>query len=126
LTSQPRKLNLIQAQNGTRVALNTLEKAVGVTLSFSQVPEIAPKEETRLSLPKIDPYATALQKRPELVSLDDSRKAAEEFAKAAAGQARPSISIQERLLITKMSSFQIAMIGTYPLLPLGGCTIEVK
>ncbi|NLG95243.1 MAG: TolC family protein [Acetomicrobium flavidum] len=88
------ELNLIQAQNGTRVALNTLEKAVGVTLSFSQVPEIAPKEETRLSLPKIDPYATALQKRPELVSLDDSRKAAEELAKAAAGQARPSISIQ--------------------------------
>ena len=88
------ELNLIQAQNGTRVALNTLEKAVGVSLSFSQVPEITPKEEARLSLPQIDPYATALQKRPEIVSLDDSRKAAEELAKAAAGQARPNIYIQ--------------------------------
>jgi len=77
-------------------------------------------------LPKIDPYATALQKRPELVSLDDSRKAAEELAKAAAGQARPSISIQGETSYYEDEFFQIAMIGTYPLLPLGGCTIEVK
>ena len=88
------ELNLIQAQNGTRVALSALEKAVGITLSFPQVPEITPEEEACPPLPQIDPYAMALQYRPELVSLDDSRKAAEELAKAAAGQARPNVYLQ--------------------------------
>ncbi|NLI42974.1 TolC family protein [Acetomicrobium sp.] len=88
------ELNLIQAQNGTRVALSALEKAVGITLSFLQVPEITPEEEACPPLPQIDPYAMALQYRPELVSLDDSRKAAEELAKAAAGQARPNVYLQ--------------------------------
>lgn len=88
------ELNLIQAKNGTQVALSALEKAVGIPLSHEIVPEVSPEEESPFALPQIDPYSIALQYRPELVSLEDSRKAAEELAKAAAGQARPNIYLQ--------------------------------
>jgi len=88
------ELELIQAQNGTRVALSALEKAVGIALSPEQVPEVAPGEEPEIPEPKEDPYEVALQNRPELVSLEDSRKAATEMAKAAAGEARPNISLR--------------------------------
>ncbi len=88
------ELELIQAQNGTRVALSALEKAVGIALSPERVPEVAPGEEPEIPEPKEDPYEVALQNRPELVSLEDSRKAATEMAKAAAGEARPNISLR--------------------------------
>jgi len=46
------ELNLIQAQNGTRVALNTLEKAVGVTFPFHRYLKSLPRKKRACLCPK--------------------------------------------------------------------------
>jgi len=129
------ELELIQAQNGTRVAMSTLEKAVGIALSPEQVPEVAPEKEQAIPEQQggvNDLYEVALQKRPELVSLDDSRKAAMEMAKAAAGEARPNISLRgeasyyEDEFFPNEDDFSVSIVATWTLYDRGEIKNKVE
>ncbi|HQO83066.1 MAG TPA: TolC family protein [Synergistales bacterium] len=88
------ELQLIQAENMTDVALNGLIKAVGVELKPESIPPMESVDPPLFPQNAEDPYETALRYRPELVAMDDSRRAALELAKAAAGEARPRVALK--------------------------------
>ena len=84
----------ISAENAVRNAMAGLQRAVGIPL-----PPVA--DEKREAPPKLelegDKVETALKFRPELSALTAYRKAAEQTAKAYAGQALPQVFVQGEL-----------------------------
>ncbi|MCF4152686.1 TolC family protein [Dethiosulfovibrio sp. F2B] len=90
------KLNVIKAENAVDVGWRALERAVGTTLRDEF---LLPEPETSVSDRSVpeDPVASAMVHRPELASLEYSRRSALSLARAAAGSRGPQVALQGQL-----------------------------
>ncbi|MEA3284454.1 MAG: TolC family protein [Synergistota bacterium] len=90
------KLNVIKAENAVDVGWRALERAVGTSLRDVF---LLPEPETSVSDRSVpeDSVASAMVHRPELASLEYSRRSALSLARAAAGSRGPQVALQGQL-----------------------------